>query len=381
MTKLKIKAMKRFLIAGLAVMVSTYGVSYAQNKTPVDDVYYTGSQAEKEAQREKPRRSSTDNYYNSSGDNYYGENNGDNWSDDRYDQDSYIDYDDDSYTTRLRRFYYPMAGAGYWGSVYSPYWMDPFYGYPLGYGSGFGFSFGVGPYWTNYWGMSTWFGYRSFNPWYYPYYGYGYPGFGGYGMGYWNGYYHGYYDGAYRNNYLSRSVNYGPRGGRSSLMSTGNYGTGSRIAPVSRSGMVRPQSGTIQNQSRNDVMRQTGRLSPTNQNVRTAPAERVAPGNRIEDNRRSIRVNDGRNPGVRQAPTQQQGRFDRGVEQRRNNRQISPQNTTPTRRIETPNRSVSPQRSYNTPAPSRSYNTPSRSYNTPSRSYSTPSRSSGSYRR
>src|SRR5690606_32049635 len=126
--------MKRLLLAGgFACAWLLPAVLQAQNSGTFDDVYYTASQARKDAEkaeRQSDRTASDTDYYNSSA---YANDRESAYSDYDASYDNYIDYDDDSYTTRMRRFYYPMAGSGYFGSVYSPYWMDPFYS-PMGWG-------------------------------------------------------------------------------------------------------------------------------------------------------------------------------------------------------------------------------------------------------
>lgn len=139
-----------------------------------------------------------------------------------YNTDDYYDY---SYSARVKRFYDPVNGYGYydpyytnsyyydynpasWGvSIYLGYnWWAPSYAYyaPFSYG-GFGISFGWGyPYYG--------YGYGG-----YPYYGYGY-GYPYYGYGYGCGYpsygYGGCYNPCYYNSYdhYNSGVYYGPRG-------------------------------------------------------------------------------------------------------------------------------------------------------------------------
>ena len=107
------------------------------NNSYSDDVYYNGSQAERDAKadakKEKKQRQTQgqeERYNSSTGDgyadnNYEGNarvnNNSYNTKD-----DSYIDYDDDSYTSRMRRFYYPMSNGGHWGCEYSLFLAAPF---------------------------------------------------------------------------------------------------------------------------------------------------------------------------------------------------------------------------------------------------------------
>lgn len=369
--------MKRFLLASLTLAFFA-APSFAQT-TYQDDVYYSGSQAQKDAQLQKQAQKNANqnnNSYNSSGDNYYGENDGQNQIQNGYDyQDNYIDYDDDSYTTRIRRFYYPIPQVGYWGSVYSPYWMDPFYANPYynGWyspGISFSFGFGNGPYWNNYWGMNTWYGYGGFSSWYNPYSFYGY-GFGSYYMGYWNGYYSGMYDGGYLNNNYTRTLNYGPRGSRGDLRSSGSYGRDSRTSPINQ-GMVTPQRGTVNEnglrqstreiRQNNNVIRENTNEIQQRENFQRDGSQRQQQS--IDRNQQPIRIDNSRNL--------------------ENNRNIQPQtvpqnNVEPKRGLFNRSRStptVTPQQSPNSQrtAPTRTYEAPSRNYSQPSRSI-TPSRS------
>lgn len=370
--------MKRFFFAGMAfALCALCGHAFAQNNGGyTDDVYYNASQAEKDAQQAAEQSftdSRNDNYYNSSGqDNQYDRSGAQAYNDDD-NGNEYIDYDDDSYTMRMRRFYYPMSGIGYWGSVYSPYWNDPFFYNPYyswggWYTPGFSLSFGYGPYWSSGWGCNMWYGYGGFNSWYYPYYPYyGY----GYGSGYWNGYYAGLYDGGYGNYYApSRGLNYGPRGARNQrLTNSGNYGSGRRM-DIQPGRTVTPLRGTRSN----PVI--------TNQRVGTPPDRSATSTVRENSNRNtntiqlregSTRVYDN-NSQVdkgRQRPPGRRGLL-RGNQ---NNMRVIENNSGRSNYNSRPARTPEPQRterSY-TP-PQRTYSAPERSV--PSRSYSAPSRGS-----
>jgi hypothetical protein len=365
--------MKRFIIAALALACSPALADAQSNKRIVDDVYYNGSQAEEDAKSEAKKQQQTRSgeeadYYNSSASQreYYDDGN-DGYTYYDTEDDAYIDYDDDSYTTRLRRFYHPMDGMGYWGSVYSPFWARPFYGNPYyGWGGwytpGFsvGFGWGGGPYWNNCWGMNTWYGYGGFGSWYYPYGAYGW----GYGGGYWNGYYAGLYDaGRYTGNYRG-AVNYGPRGARSGMLSVGSYGRNSRMAPVGRDRMVQPINGRSQNVKMGTVQRAGG-----DQNFQAVEGGRRS-GTAVRDNNirlrsensRAVEVNPNATGVQREVPARRGGLFNlnRGNNAERN---INMERSQPARTNTNVERSQ-PARNY-TPAPSRSY--------TPS----TPARSSG----
>lgn len=359
--------MKRFFFAGMAfVLCASGGHAFAQNNgSYTDDVYYNASQAEKDAQQaaQQPADDSeNENYYNSSGqDNSYDGSNAADYND--YDGgNGYIDYDDDSYTMRMRRFYYPMNGVGYWGSVYSPYWNDPFFYNPYyswggWYTPGFSMSFGYGPYWSSGWGCNTWYGYGGFNSWYYPYYGYGY------GSGYWNGYYAGLYDAGYGNHYSpSRSLNYGPRGARNQrLNNSGNYGTGRRM-DIQPGRTVRPLRST-----QPIVGQRTGSLNSAN-------------GARPGESRNAIRLNEGsprvydNNNSQQVAPRQERPSRSSWIRGKspQSNTQINNTNSGRERSY-TPAPRQSSERSYS-PPPQRTYSAPESA--APSRSYSTPSRGS-----
>lgn len=385
--------MKRLMLTGLVIAFCGATALQAQNNDSyVDDRYYSGSKAQEDAkasarkeQKAKNNRSEDGaEYYTSSGSSRYDGYDGSaetyngSWSE--YD-DTYIDYDDDSYTTRMRRFNYPIAGVGYWGSVYSPYWYDPFYYDPFyswggWYRPGISFSFGWGgPYWNSCWGMSAWYGFGRFSYWGYPAYGYGWGGgFANWGMGY-GGYWNGFYDGLYAGRYASpyrRSVNYGPRGAVG-VRTSGNYAPGRNgnrgngvVTPMNRLGSHR----TIDNRA--------GNIRLNEQNTGQAPSrERMAGRNqgrdsRVENSRinlnngsegqRSISVDRDNRVSERYAPSphseRRGGLFNRGNSSTSAPREnVDRGSRTPSAERHQPSRNYqqsTPSRSYNTPAPSRS---------------------------
>jgi len=388
--------MRQLILAGLVVGLFSTSAAFAQNNgSYVDDVYYNGSQAQKDAKadakrQKKEQQQAPDNaeQYNSSTGTNDGYNTDGYAYNDSYSNgdDTYIDYDDDSYTSRIRRFQYPMSNVGYWGSVYSPYFYDPFYSNPFyswggWYTPGFsmGFGFGGGPYWNNCWGMNTWFGYGMFNNWYYPYGGFG--GWGGYGGGYWNGYYAGLYDGGlYNGNRYGNgrgAVNYGPRGSRNGATSLGSYGRSTGMRSTGNS-MVEPMNGRggrrdLSTNQNGAAVNGNGRTMQANGNGRAMQVDGVRPGRTINGNDAVRLDNNGRsamefnqnnaNGGTQQAAPARRGFFNRGG----NN--ASEMNAQPSRNYNNVERSApsaQPSRNYSpSPAPSRSFSpsaAPSRSF-------------------
>lgn len=206
----------------------------AQNQSPSKPSDYSSSQSS-----EKPERfdytgtqpASTTTRTEQDGNTYITNNY-------YYDPDDYYDY---AYTARLRRFYRPYIGWGYYDSYYTnSYWYDYnpaswgvsiYMGYnwwapSYYYGSPFSWGFSISYGWPSYhcWGQPYWY-------WNYPYYYHSpyYAYWSGYNQGYWNGYYSGLYNSPYYyNSYDYNSYNhyyYGPRrnrtgGGSSSVPRT-----------------------------------------------------------------------------------------------------------------------------------------------------------------
>lgn len=409
--------MKNIIATGLMLLGLGVASANAQGSNSYDDIYYSPSDAKKEAkenaktqEEEAARKRANDNNrtYNASfadDDNY--DNNGNN-------EDAYIDYDNDDYyySTQINRFNYPFYNRPYYSTFYNPnwynpFWVDPFWGYNP-WRSGFSVSFGSGPYWSSGWGYNTWGGYGGFNScWNYPYYAGGWGGSSWYGSPYYGGYWNGYYSGLYNNHgysgYGNRTVSYAPRytlnnngnsgggfrngyrgndtrGGYNTTVSTprpaANGGFRTREADGNRFNTPegRNNNGSFsENSSRSGSARDTrvnGRDGIQNGGQTTTPDSRRG---RFESNDRNsndvYRGNTGRDGGNYSAP-------------RSNDRY----NGTP--RIETTpqrQREVAPQRNYS--APERSYSpppvrqrevTPQRqqpTYSAPERSYSQPQRS------
>ncbi len=246
-----------FLLIPVAVLLSACSSSQQASRTSYDDVYVTSvpkqpapevkqqttqpsdytpakpaeqpsrfEYTDKESSTSSTRTDKEGNTYITN--NYY------------YDADDYYDY---AYTARLRRFYRPYYGWGYFDSYYTNlYWYDydpaswgvsiymgynwwaPAYYYYHPFSWSFNISFG----WPVYscWGQPYWYWYYPFGyPYYYSPYWSGY--YHGYYHGYWAGYYHGlYHNPYYYNSYDYNSYNnyfyYGPRrsasGGKSSAV-------------------------------------------------------------------------------------------------------------------------------------------------------------------
>lgn len=379
--------MKKILFAGLALaMLNAAAFAQGSKSNYSDDTYYHGSQAEKDADQQAqamPANQQYDSaaYYNSSGNGYYNNtNNNQVYNQNAYDSDGYIDYNDD-YTTRIRRFYYPMSGVGYWGSVYDPFWDSPYYGWGNSwYTPGFSFSWGWNPFWSNNWGWNYGYGFGwnyspyyggFYNP-YNPYYGWG-----GYGMGYWNGYYDGLYNGWNYGANNRRNYTYAPRGARSSgtVRNTGMYGATSRTSAINRTNnTVTPQRGNTQ------IITPNSRLSAISTTTNAEPQREIQLGNtRVYNNNdlssqgRTSMMEMNRNDNSSAASTEPQSRFS-GNNANTSNSRTYQRNDNYT----TPSRSYSPPARTEQSAPTRSYSPPARSYSpAPSRSYSPPARSSG----
>jgi len=139
---------------------------------------------------------------------YYTDDQGNTYITNNYYNDDNYDF---FYTSRMRRFYNPHQGFGWYSGIYTdPYW----YGYndPWMWGSSIyvGSGFFVGPTWgwSNGWCSTSWatawawgrgYNYGWGNGWY-GNYGWNTGWSGGWNNGYWNGYNHGYNHG-YTNGY------------------------------------------------------------------------------------------------------------------------------------------------------------------------------------
>lgn len=349
--------MKRKIITGLFFSLLACGHVVAQNSNRfVDDVYYTGSQAQQDAQKENQQKGNASNFEPHRSTAQY-DTQEDYYSNSEYsylDDDSYIDYDDDSYTSRIRRFNYPMMNVGYWGSLYSPYWYDPFFVNPYyGWGNwytpryGVAFNMGYGPYWHSGWGMNTWYGYGHFGHW-----GGGYSYLNGYNHGYWNGYYTGIYDRGRYSGVNNRVTHYAPRGARlNNNSSIGNYGR-NRTIPGNNSNRntVRTESFRIRENNNRQQSERIGQGERGSMRLQERGINNTRQRGEIRNNN-SIESNNNRGRGA----YRQQNNSIQRTERNSNPSRVTPQRDNNSYRSTTPSRSSSG--SYNrssSPSPSRS---------------------------
>jgi len=268
------KKIKLIVFAASAIFAAGCSSTNHAGSSNPDDVYYSGKSSGQAPQAQStPAPAPQPNDYSSSGQNYdqgtsnssqnntpdyvnpsssqsSTDGNGNTYiTNNYYNDDDYYDY---AYSARLRRYYSPVYGAGYydpfytnrywydynpvsWGvSIYLGYnWWAPsfYYSAPFCYGGfGIGFGYGYHPFY------SPWS-----SPWYSPYspYAYGYPNsyYSGYNNGYYDGFNDGYYGGGgyynpyYYNSYDGSSTTYyGPRGsGSGGNTSGGRLSTNSPV--------------------------------------------------------------------------------------------------------------------------------------------------------
>ncbi len=163
-----------------------------------------------------------------------------------YDDDSYeyIDDYDYYYTSRIRRFYNPYIGFGFYDPIYVGFnyydpWAYDYYAYPgasIYLSFGFGFNF----FWNN-WYYAPGGCYAGYNNWYYPSYTY-WNGCGYYGNPYYNNPYcapPGYYGGCGSgwgnngNHHGGNDIYYGPRSaGNTGSSPRTNWSLPGRVAPT-----------------------------------------------------------------------------------------------------------------------------------------------------
>ncbi len=226
---MKIDMLKIFLVS------ITFAVVLPAAQAQFDDVYYDADQI---IYGSNQIYSDTESYGAQNGITFY--------DNDTYD---YVDDYDYYYTSRIRRFYRPYIGFGFYDPWYTSYnYYDPYgydyYAYPsASIYLGVGFGFGIGYAWN------PWYSWNNWNSWnncgYYGGYGGGY--WGGYGnCSNWNGYgncYNNYYNctpiacynpPGYHDGYPggSNGVYYGPR-------VSGNTGVSPRV-PITTNGTNPP---------------------------------------------------------------------------------------------------------------------------------------------
>jgi hypothetical protein len=224
-----IRLMTSMLAAVAVMMASCSAPRLAQQNTVNDDVYNSVAQAQEYVQ---PAPSEASKYQDDAQYDEYGSS------------DPYYDMD---YSSRINRFYYGSPFRGYFDPFYYDYYgFNSIYGY--NYFSPFyrpGFSMGFGWGWGNYgWGIFS--PYYSWNP----YYG------GGYLGGLYGGYYGGYLGGGYVNN-LRGNTTYGPRPDRG------------RENGMGRTGAVRSTNGVISNSGSRADRYNPNRGTPINTNTRS----------------------------------------------------------------------------------------------------------------
>jgi hypothetical protein len=251
------KIANSLVVAGILLTVSCSSVKQTGSSSQ-DDVYYSSKDSKQSQtnQQQFPQQSTTSNSENSvnnqevSSNNYQQDNpneysstksnpeysnsaeihdaSGNTYITNNYYTDDYYDY---AYSAKLKRFYSPAYGYGYYDPYYTNlYWYD--------YNP---FSWGVSIYLGYHWWAPSYFYNDPFcyggcyYPFYSPYYnGYSMGYYNGYNQGYWDGYYHGSYgynNPYYYNSYDPTSHYYGPRGsissnGRSTSIASG---TGGRV--------------------------------------------------------------------------------------------------------------------------------------------------------
>ncbi len=197
------KSIYIFLIAGIAVLVSSCATQTASRSSATDDIYFsagdaettnsttpqptesvdpgeysTYSSADHSEYRTQSDEFSSEKYYDEEGNSYIVNN--------YYNEDEF-GYDDYYYSSSINRFYAPYSGFGYYAPCYSPWYYDPYF-----YSPGFNISMSFGWGYNSY-GYNPWYNPYGYNP-YYGYSPYGYnPYMNGYSQGYWNGYNDGYY--------------------------------------------------------------------------------------------------------------------------------------------------------------------------------------------
>ena len=320
-----------------------------------------------------------------------------------YDDEAYDYYDDYDYyyTQRIRRFYHPTAGFGF----YSPYFVDynfydPYYN---NYRSGINLNLYFGSRYYRPSLMSAWnpFGYRYgwsdpfYSPWNYSYMGYGYGRYGGFYSPFYSPYSSFGYYGSGWNTWCGPSYAYSPYGyygsfnsytnrnfdsGRGSYYGSRRIGVNDRGTVVStprrtnnglNPGLSTANRGTTIVNRRSDDGR-SGISSPRTQT-------RSSDQNRVYNTPRRTGVNSGTNSPTARPRTYASPRTQ--ASPRSNTpRQVTPRSSnTPTYRSGSSRTSSSPAYRRSTTSSPRTYNSNRPSY-TPRSSSPSMSRSGSTYR-
>jgi len=243
------------ILFAVATLIFAASCSSTKNTASIpDDVYYSAGDHQEQSQPAAAVSQASPSNYSQENNNYNPDQNSNytqdysgtpsqspastqQYSDDKgntyvtnnyYNDDDYYDYE---YSARLKRYYTPASGYGYYDPFYTnSYWYD--YN-PYNYGVSIYLGY-------NWWAPSYcyydpfWYGpvypyhhfYGYYDSWNSPYGYYGYNNYwNGYNHGYQNGYWDGYYNGVYAstynnpyyyNSYDGTSTYYGPRGSISS---------------------------------------------------------------------------------------------------------------------------------------------------------------------
>jgi hypothetical protein len=239
------KTFQQLIATLLILLVASCSSTQQAGSSNPDDVYYSSKDRNQAPAQQQPvaQPSASDYSTNNSNDqqqtdnnqssernaDYYDSNKTTDGSGTTYITNNYYDdYYDYEYSSRLRRYYTPAYGYGYYDPFYTNmYWYD--------YNP---YSWGVSIYLGYNWWAPSYYYYSPFcyggfyNPWYSPYGGY----YGAYGYypgayGYYNPYYYNSYDGTGSGYY------YGPR---TSISSNTRTGMGSRDDLSSRIASGKP---------------------------------------------------------------------------------------------------------------------------------------------
>jgi hypothetical protein len=367
------KTIKYLTAIGFILMTYSCSSTYQAGTNASDDVYWSSKDAQSAPPPENTTSENYNNYdQNSSGD-YQNNNSTQSQQPDYYDPNrsssqtndgqgnTYItnnyngDYYDYEYSSKIRRYYEPASGYGYydpyytnsywynynpasWGmSIYlgynwwapASYYYDPFCygGFSIGFGYGYGYPYSGYPVYP-----------------YYPVYGYPYYGgsyYHGYNHGYWDGYNQGYNDGYYGNPYYYNSYDptsfyYGPRGSSGSNSPHSGSQRSSNIAPLSEKYEHAIVTGRVTKISDNDVaksinvmhrgqtLEKDSRITPQISNHKDQKNSTVGRGSNntpsiSNESKTNPRNNSQPKPSLQESPTDKAGQdLNRGTSDRQN---------------------------------------------------------------